>query len=205
VRRSLPAAIVVVVGVLLLADFVLVNPTLASVTGALLELLVLLAAGAALAGAVALVLRHWGDLVGRGGDRAGSIAVGLGVTAMLVAGFYPGSSGSGDPAVGWLVAALLAPLVASLFALLFVFLLGAARRSVVIRARETTLMLAAAGAVVVLMLPLGGQLGAWLAALASWALAVPIGGVFRGLLIGIAIVTAVQAARIMLTLDGADE
>jgi hypothetical protein len=30
-------------------------------------------------------------------------------------------------------------------------------------------------------------------------------GVFRGLLIGVAVVTAVQAARILLALDGADD
>jgi hypothetical protein len=34
---------------------------------------------------------------------------------------------------------------------------------------------------------------------------VPIGAVFRGLLIGVAVLTAVHAARILLTVDGADD
>jgi hypothetical protein len=34
---------------------------------------------------------------------------------------------------------------------------------------------------------------------------VPIGGVFRGLLIGVAIATALHAARILLAVDGADD
>jgi hypothetical protein len=34
---------------------------------------------------------------------------------------------------------------------------------------------------------------------------VPIGGVFRGLLIGVAIATAVHAARILLAVDRADD
>jgi hypothetical protein len=107
--------------------------------------------------------------------------------------------------VRWLVAALLAPLIAALFAMLFFFLLGAARRGLALRARQTAVMLAAASAVIVLLLPIGGQIGVSLASLAGWTFDVPIGGVFRGLLIGVATLTAVHAARILLTMDGADE
>lgn len=204
-RRSLPATTVVVVGVLLLLDYVIINPALAAVSDLLLELLVLLAAGAALAGGVALVLRHWAELVERRADPVGSALLLVGFAAILFAGLYPGSSGATDPGVRWLVAALLAPLIASLFALLFFFLLGAARRGLTLRTRESSLMLTAAGAVVVLLLPIGGVPGDWLATAASWTLAVPIGGVFRGLLLGVAIVTAVHATRVLLALNGADE
>lgn len=204
-RRSVPAAAVIVVGMLLLLDYVVINPTLAAVADLLIELLVLLAAGAALAGGVALVLRHWTDVVERQADPLGSAVLLVGFGVILIAGLYPGSSGSADPAVRWLVAALLAPLIASLFALLFFFLLGAARRGLALRTREGSLMLAAAGLVVVLLLPIGGVPGDWLASAASWTLAVPIGGVFRGLLLGVAIVTAVHATRVLLALNGADE
>jgi hypothetical protein len=34
---------------------------------------------------------------------------------------------------------------------------------------------------------------------------VPIGAVFRGLLIGVAIATAVSAARLLLAVDGSDD
>jgi hypothetical protein len=205
VRRSLPGATVVVVGLLLLLDFIILNPALATLADLLLELVVLLAAAAALAGGVALVLRHWTELVERRGDPPGSMALLAGFTVILLAGLYPGSSGSTDPAVRWIVAALLTPLIAALFALLFIFLLGAAGRSLTIRTREGALMLAAAAAVVVLLLPLGGSAGDWLAGAADWTLAVPIGGAFRGLLIGVAIVTAVHAARVLLAVNGAEE
>jgi hypothetical protein len=205
VRRSLPAATVVVVGVLLLLDYVIINPTLAAVADLLLQLVVLLAAGAALAGGVALVMRHWRELAERRDDRLGSVLLLLGFAGVLIAGLYPGSKGMTDPAVLWIVAGVLAPLIASLFALLFFFLLGAARRGLTLRGRETSLMLAAAGAVVVLLLPIGGVPGGWLASAASWTLAVPIGGVFRGLLIGMAIVTAIHATRVLLAVNGADE
>jgi hypothetical protein len=204
-RRSIPAIVVVAVGLLLLIDFVLINPTVAALASGALELVVLLAAAAALAGAATLVLRHWTDLAERRRDPLGSGVLLAGFALMLLAGFYPGSAGAADPAVRWLVAALLAPLIAALFAMLFVFLLRAARRGLVQRPRHTAVMLAAASVVIVLLLPLGGQIGDSLASLAGWSFEVPIGGVFRGLLIGVAALTAVQAARILLTVDGADD
>ena len=95
--------------------------------------------------------------------------------------------------------------IAALFAMLFVFLLLAARKGLAMRTRQTALMLAAAGVVVVLLLPIGGTLGQSLATLAGWTMDVPIGGVFRGLLIGVATLTAVHAARMLLTVEGADD
>ena len=204
-RRSMPALLVVVVGLLLLIDFVLINPTVATLASGVLELVVLLAAAAALTGAATLVLRHWTDLAERRRDPLGSGVLLAGFAIMLLAGFYPGSSGASDPAVRWLVAALLAPLIAALFAMLFVFLLSAARRSIEQRTRQTALMLGAAAVVVVLLLPIGGQLGDSLAALAGWTMNVPIGGVFRGLLIGIAVLTAIHAARLLITVESADD
>jgi hypothetical protein len=204
-RRSLPTAMVVVLGLLLLLDFIVINRTLAAISDALLELVVLLAAAAALAGGIALVLHHGRNLLRRGDDVAGSLVLLGGFGVMLAAGFYPGSTGASDPTVRWLVAALLAPLVAALFSMLFVFLLRATGRGLQLRPRQTAVMLAAATVVVVFLLPFGGALGAWLASAAGWAQEVPIAGVFRGLLIGVAVLTAVQAARILLAVDGADD
>ena len=204
-RRSLPAATLVVVGLLLLVDYVVINPTLAAIADLVLELVVLLAAAAALAGGAALVLRHGAQLIQERGERAGSMALLTGFAVVLVAGLYPGSHGATDPAVRWLVAALLAPLIASLFGLLFFFLLGAVRRATLLRTREGSLMLAAAALVLVLLLPIGGGAGDWLAGAAGWTLAVPIGAAFRGLLIGVAIVTSVHAARVLLAVNGVEE
>lgn len=192
-------------GLLLLVDFVVINPTLVAMADALLRLIVLLAAAAALAGGATLVARHGRSMLEAGPDRLGSIVLLLGFAAMLAAGFYPGSQGADDGAVRWLVTALLAPLVASLFAMLFIFLLSAMRRGMTLRSRQMSVMLGAAGIVVLLLLPLGGPLGDWLAAAAGWSMAVPIGGVFRGLLIGVGIVTAVHSARILLSVESADE
>jgi hypothetical protein len=203
--RWLPGAIVIVIGLVLVVNFVVINPTLAGVAGGLQELIVLLAAAAAVTGAIALVLRHWHTVVARGSDRTGSWVVLGGMALMLLAGFYPGSRGAADPAVEWLVRALLAPLIATIFSLLFVFLLQAIFRGRRLRSRETLVMYVAAAVVLVLLLPLGGAVGDWLGAAAAWSLEVPIGAVFRGLLIGIAIATSVYAARLVLGLGPRDE
>jgi hypothetical protein len=204
-RRSILTAIVLVTGLLVLLDLMIVNPSLDDVAGAVNELLVLLAAAAAVGGGATLVAHHARAIAARSEDATASIVLLLGMAAMLVAGLRPGSTGSSDPSVLWLVAALLAPLAASVFALLFIFLLGAFRRGFALRVRETTVMAAAATVVIVLLLPIGGAAGDWLAASAGWVRDVPLAGVFRGLLIGIGILVAVSAARSLLALDADDD
>lgn len=204
-RRSILTGIVLVTGLLILLDMMVVNPSLKDAAGAVNELLVLLAAAAAVGGGVTLVAFHARNLAAGDGDSSGSIVLLVGMAAILVAGLRPGSSGSSDPVVLWLVAALLAPIAASVFALLFVFLIGAFRRGFALRVRETSLMAGAAALVIVLLLPIGGQAGDWLASGAGWMRDVPLAGVFRGLLIGVGILVAVSAARSLLALDGDDE
>jgi hypothetical protein len=204
-RRSILTAVVLVTGIVVLLDLMVVNPSLDAAAGAVNELLVLLAAAAAVGGGATLVAHHARNLAAGDGDSIGSIVLLLGMAAILLAGLRPGSSGTADPAVLWLVAALLAPIAASVFALLFIFLMGAFRRGFALRVRETTLMAGAATVVIVLLLPVGGQAGDWLAASAGWVRDVPLAGVFRGLLIGIGILVAVSAARSLLAMDGDDE
>jgi hypothetical protein len=204
-RRSILTGIVLATGLVVLLDLMVVNPSLDDAAQAVNEVLVLLAAAAAVGGGATLVAFHARNLASGDGDSTGSIVLLVGMAAILVAGLRPGSSGSSDPAVLWLVAALLAPIAASVFALLFVFLLGAFRRGFALRVRETSLMAGAAALVIVMLLPIGGQAGDWLATGAGWLRDVPLAGVFRGLLIGIGILVAVSAARSLLALDGDDD
>jgi hypothetical protein len=204
-RRSLIAAAALVSGLLVLLDLLVVNPSLGAAAGALNELLVLLVAAAAVGGGATLAAHHVRSLAAGGDDPPGSIVLLVGMAAILLAGLRPGSAGTSDPIVLWLVAALLAPIATSLFALLFLFLLRAIRRGFALRYRETAVMAGAAAVVIVLLLPIGGQAGDWLSASAGWVRAVPLAGVFRGLLIGIGVMIAVGAARSLLALDRDDE
>jgi hypothetical protein len=205
VRRVTIPALVATVGLLLLADFVVVNPALGALSGAAVQVVVAVAGGAALAGVGSLAWRHVRALAWFDGSRWAAVAVLSGMVVMLVAGLRPGSSGAADPAVQWLLAGLLLPIGATLFGILFVTTLLAVRRSAAQRSREATVMVIAAAAVLVLLLPVGGAAGAWLSDAAAWTLAVPIGGVFRGILIGVAIVVAVSAARTLVGVGPADD
>lgn len=204
-RRSTLTAIVAVVGILLLADLLVVNEALGQLAGIAIDAAIIVAAGAALAAVGALGARRANDLWRRRGDPIGALLVLIGMAAMLVAGLRPGSAGTADPAVAWLLAALMIPIGATLFGILFVTTLAAARRSLATRSREATLLVAAALVTAILLLPLAGSTGAAMAGAAGWAMAVPIGAAFRGLLIGVAILTAVYAARVLLGMGAADE
>ena len=205
-RRSALTALVVVVGVLLLVDFLVVNASLGELAMLIVDAAILVAAGAALAGVAALAIRRGGDVWRHRGDPVGAVLVLLGMAAMLVAGLRPGGGGAADPAVQWLLVALLIPIGSTLFGLLFVTTLAAARRSLTgPRSREAIVLVGAAIVAVLLLLPLGGAAGAALSDAAGWSLAVPIGAVFRGLLIGIAVLAAAFAARTLLGIGSADE
>ncbi len=204
-RRVAIPALVIGIGVVLLADLLIVNASLGSAADVVISAAILVAAGAALAAGASLAARRAGDLWRRRGDPVGAAAVLVGMAIVLVAGLRPGADGAADPAVGWIVAALLVPIGATLFGLLFVTTLAATGRSIALGTREAALLATVALVVLVLLLPIGGGVGAWLAGAAGWALAVPIGAVFRGILIGVAIVAAVMAARTMLGIGPSDE
>jgi hypothetical protein len=205
VRRSIGAGIVIVVGLVLLTDALVANPTLDAIAGLLTDYLVLLAAAAAIAGVVALFVRHGGDLLLRRGDRIGSAVLLIGLVSVLVVGLRPDSAGATDPALRWVVAALIVPIGASLGGLLFIFLLRGAGRGMRVNPREATLLLTVAAAALVVLLPIGGGVGAALGDVSRWMLEGPVAAVFRGLLIGVAIAASVTAARFLFGVEHTDE
>lgn len=204
-RRPFVVALTVVVGLLLLVDFLVVNDSLAELADLVIRSAILVAAGVTLAGVGSLALRRGGDLWRRRGDPVGALLVLAGMAAVLVAGLRPGAGGASDPAVGWIVAALLVPIGATLFGLLFVSTLTASRRAIAGRRPDAMVLVGVASVTLLLLLPLGGTVGAWLADASSWAIGVPIGAVFRGFLIGVALLAAVVAARTLLGIGPADE
>jgi hypothetical protein len=205
VRRPTIPAVVIAVGVLLLADLLVVNQSLGDLAGVLVDAAILIAAGAALAGLASLAWRRATDLWRRRGDPMGAGLVLVGMATVLVAGLRPGADGASDPAVVWLVGALMLPIAATLFGLLFVTTLSAARRSVDSGGREAIVLVGTAVVMLILLLPIAGAAGDALAAAADWMLEVPIGAVLRGILIGVAVLVAVFAARTLLGIGSVDD
>jgi hypothetical protein len=205
VRRPTIPAVVIAVGVLLLADLLVVNQSLGDLAGVLVDAAILITAGAALAGLASLAWRRATDLWRRRGDPMGAGLVLVGMATVLVAGLRPGADGASDPAVVWLVGALMLPIAATLFGLLFVTTLSAARRSVDSGGREAIVLVGTAVVMLILLLPIAGAAGDALAAAADWMLEVPIGAVLRGILIGVAVLVAVFAARTLLGIGSVDD
>ena len=204
-RRPTIPALLIAVGVLVLADFLVVNDSLGDLAGVAIDAAIVVAAGAALAGVGALAARRANDVWRRRGDPLGAGILLAGMAAVLIAGLRPGAGGASDPAVGWIVSALMLPIGATLFGLLFVTTLSAARRSVDSGGREAIVLVGAAVVLLILLVPIGGTVGDALAAVADWALEVPIGAVFRGILIGVAVLVAVFGARTLLGIGSTDE
>ena len=204
-RRPTIPALVIAVGVLVLADFLVVNDSLGDLAGVAIDAAIVVAAGAALAGVGALAARRANDVWRRRGDPLGAGILLAGMAAVLIAGLRPGAGGASDPAVGWIVSALMLPIGATLFGLLFVTTLSAARRSVDSGGREAIVLVGAAVVLLILLVSIGGTAGDALAAAADWALEVPIGAVFRGILIGVAVLVAVFGARTLLGIGSTDE
>ena len=202
-RRSAPAALLFIVGLLILLDLLVANPGLEALTGGILEVVVILFATAALLGGGTLLVRHARGLLDPDGDRVGSVFVLAGMAIVLVPGLLA-PEGAASPVVRWVVGALLVPIAASLLALTTVFLFPAARRGMQVRSRENAVLLLATMVTIVLLLPLGGPAGDALAGAAAWLLRVPVGGVFAGMLIGMALATAVASARVLFGL-GTDD
>ena len=121
---------------------------------------------------------------------------------MVLAGFYPGSTGASDPAVRWLVAALLAPLIASCSRCCSSSCCSRRARSGPAHAPDRRHARCRGGGDRPAPAPrrgVGNRSPRW-----QGGRSTSIGAVFRGLLIGVAILTAVHAARILLTVDSAD-
>ncbi len=203
-RRSFPAALLLIVGLLLLLDLLVANPSLDALTGGIGQVVVVLFAAAALLGAGALAARHARGTLDPDGDRVGSTLVLVGMAVVLIPGLLAPEGASSAP-VRWVVGALLVPIGASLLALTAVFVIPAARRGIRLRGHDNGVLLLAAMVTIVLLLPLGGAIGEALASAAGWLLQVPVGGVFAGLLLGLALATAVAAARVLFGLGGADD
>lgn len=204
-RRPTATALVVVVGLLLLVDFLVVNQSLHQLARLVVDAAILVAAGAALAAVAALAVRRGHDLWRRRGEPVGAALVLVGIGAMLVAGLRPGSAGAADPAVTWLISALVVPIGATLFGLLFVTTLVAARRSASTGRRDALVLVIAACLTLVLLLPVDGPVGDALSGAGEWLLAAPVAAVFRGLLLGIAVLAATFAARTLLGLGATDD
>ena len=141
-RRPTLTVLVVLVGLVLIADLLVVN-TAATLAGIVIDAAILVAAGAALAGVGSLAARRARPLASpRRPARSWARPRRHGRHARR--GSPPRLDGDRRSRGRLAVAALLVPIGASLFGLLFISTLSAARRSLQSRGREGTLLVGSA-------------------------------------------------------------
>ena len=206
-RRPTFPALVIAVGVLLLADLLVVNQSLGDLAGLLVDAAILVAAGAALAG---LGLARGASRRATCGDGAATRSGPASCSRAWPSSSSPGSGRAPRARPTrpsrWLVSALMLPIGATLFGLLFVTTLTAARRSLEDRrSRGDGRSSARRSSCSSCSCRSPAPPATALARAAEWALDVPIGAVFRGILIGVGVLVAVFAARTLLGIGSTDE
>ena len=201
-KRILPTAIAIAVGILvLIAVFTSLAP-LETVGTYLIDTAVIIASFALFLGVVNVLRVHSRKMRESPSDRLYSFVLVAAMLIVLVVGLpaLPGRpSGPSQPIVQWIFENIQAPIQASLSALLVFLVVTASYRLLMVRNAESAVML------VVVLLVLLGQVTLGLAPilpeLKDWILDVPALAGVRGILLGVALGALLAGIRLLLGVE----
>jgi hypothetical protein len=201
-KRTLPAAIAIPVGVSVLVSILIPDPVLDALGLYLIDLAVIVAAFAFFLGVVNLMRVHARKLRGRPADRLYSFVLLVVVVLVVIFGLpsLEGKpSGPAQPVVKWLFENVQIPIQTALSALLVFLLITAAYRLLSQRNAESAVML------IVALLVLLGQAAVGLfpplSAIRDWIVAVPAMAGARGILLGVALGAVLTGVRLLLGIE----
>jgi hypothetical protein len=201
-KRSIPTAVAIAIGLIVLAAILVPIPAAAALGTRLIEIAVVLAAFALFLGLFNVIHVHAQKIVDRQTGWLYSLILIASMLVVLALGLpsYNGQpSGPSQPGVQWMFHNILAPIQASLSALLVFFLVTAAFRLLRIRNLESAVML------VVVLLVLIGQVTVGLLPILpevkEWILDVPTLAGVRGILLGVAIGAVLTGLRLLLGVE----
>ena len=200
-KRVLPTAVAIAVGILILIVGFTSYPSLETVGTYLVDTAVIIAAFALFLGVVN-VLRVHSRKIQKSSERLYSFALVAAMLIVLVVGLpaLPGRpSGPSQPIVQWIFENIQAPIQASLSALLVFLVVTAAYRLLMVRNAESVVML------VVVLLVLLGQVTLGLVPVLpevkDWILDVPTLAGVRGILLGVALGALLAGIRLLLGVE----
>jgi hypothetical protein len=201
-KRILPTAIAMAVGILVLVALFTSNPMLDGIGAYLVNLAVIVAAFALFLG-VLNVLRVHARRVREGQKGRFYSVVLLAAMLVVIALGLPTvpdqPSGPAQPAVAWIFQNIQLPIQASLSGLLVFFLVTAALRLLTVRNLESAVML------LVALLVLAGQVTMGLVPLLpeirDWILNVPAMAGVRGILLGVGLGAVLTGVRLLLGVE----
>ncbi|MEO0025726.1 MAG: hypothetical protein ABIK54_03080 [candidate division WOR-3 bacterium] len=199
-RRSLPLAICLGMGVLMMIQFFVPHPVSVAFYDLTTKWIRIVSAFALVLGVGSLILYHTDRLRRQRPGWAYSIVtlVALVVTAVigLAWGVKPGS-----PLQEVLFKNMLVPLNASMFAILAFYMASAAYRAFRARTKEAALLLIAAFVVMLGMVPVGESLWHKLPEVAEWVLSVPNMAAKRAILFGVALGAIATSLKVILGIE----
>jgi len=201
-KRVLPTAIAIAVGVFVLGAVFTSDPRLDALGTYLIDTAVIIAAFALFLGLINVLRVHARKIREHGPGRLYSFILLAAMLIVLAIGLPPLSdrpSGPSQPAVQWIFENIQVPIQASLSALLAFFVITAAYRLLRIRNFEAVLML------IVTLLVLAGQVTVGLLPILpdiqDWILAVPATAGVRGILLGVALGAILTGVRLLLGVE----
>jgi hypothetical protein len=195
-KRTLPAAIAIAVGLFVLAAAFTSIPLLDMLGSYFVDLAVIIAAFALFLGLINVLRVHVVKLRERQSGWPYSLVLIAAMLLVLAVGLPAGPS---QAVVQWVFTNIQTPLQASLSALLAFFVVTAAYRLLRIRSLESAVML------VIVLLVLAGQVTVGLVpvlpAIRDWILDVPAMAGVRGILLGVGLGALLTAIRLLLGVE----
>jgi|UniRef100_A0A7V3UZX0 hypothetical protein len=199
-RRSLPLALCLVMGIIMMIQFFVPHPVSVAFYDLTTKWIRIVSAFALVLGVGSLVLYHTDRLRRKRAGWEYSIVTlaGLVVTAIIGLGWgvKPGS-----PLQEVLFKNMLVPLNASMFAILAFYMASAAYRAFRARTKEAALLLIAAFVVMLGMVPVGEAIWHKLPEFAEWILSVPNMAAKRAILFGVALGAIATSLKVILGIE----
>lgn len=192
-KRSLPMAIAIGIGVLVLLDRFVVNSYLDAIGFFFLDTAIILGAFAILLGFLNVLTVHVRKVRMRQSGWFYSIILILFALFVLLIG----STGPSTPLLQRVFNTVQYPIQATIASLLIFFVASAAFRALRLRSGESVILVGVTVVVLIGQVPLSTEL----TALKNWIVAVPALAGVRGLILGVALGTVVTGLRVLMGVD----
>lgn len=198
-KRTLPLAVCLVMGVLMMVQFFVPHPVSLQFNNTILNWVIVLSAFALVLAIGNLIMYHGNRIRRRQSGWIYSVVTLVSMALMAGIGLIWGV----DPESLFqkIFLYILTPLGATMFALLAYYMASAAYRSFRARSLEATLLLLAAFVVMIGFMPFGQYLGRWFPAFAEWIMLVPNMASKRGIQFGVAFGAIATALKIILGIE----
>jgi len=200
VKRSIPLAICLVMGIAMMVQFFIPHPISVGFYDLTTKWIRIVGAFALVLGTGSLILYHIDKLQRRKTGWYYSIVTLTAAAATSVVGLGWGVK-SGGPLQDIIFTDIMVPLNASMFAILAFYMASAAYRAFRARTKEAALLLIAAFVVMLGMVPIGAAIWGKLPDLAEWVLSVPNMAAKRAILFGIALGAIATSLKVILGIE----